>query len=167
MTDDVVFFKWQTSYNVNIKVIDQQHRELVNILNRLFVAISKREADKTISGILDAMVAYTRTHFELEERLLQQANYSDYAAHKEEHVKLLAQLDELCRKHMVEEKVIYFEMVSFLKNWLKEHILGVDMKYSQALQRAGFDTDDWETEAGREFAKMQESKKWWEVWKAA
>jgi hemerythrin len=162
-----VFFKWSPAYSVNIKTIDNQHLELVNILNRLFVAVAKREGDKVIAGILDALISYTQTHFALEERLLRQAQYKDLEAHMEEHKKLLAQLDHLCKKHLIEEKAIYFEMLSFLKTWLKEHIQGVDTKYSAALQQAGFSVEAWEREATAEFALMSESKKWWEVWKAA
>lgn len=167
MSNTEVFFKWSPDYSVNIRTIDNQHKELVNILNRLFVAVSMREGDKAIAGILDALTSYTQTHFALEERLMQQANYQDFDAHKAEHRKLLDQLDQLCRKHMLEEKPIYFEMLGFLKNWLKEHIQGVDTKYSAALQQAGFSVAAWEREATAEFARMSEAKKWWEVWKAA
>lgn len=168
MPNDEIFFKWSPDYSVNIKTIDDQHRELVNILNRLFIAVSRREGDKAIAGILDALLCYTQTHFALEERLMQQANYRDYEAHKQEHVKLIAQLDQLCKKHLLEEKPIYFEMMSFLKTWLKEHIQGVDRKYSTALQQAGFSVAAWEKEATAEFALMSNAKKqWWELWKAA
>ncbi|MDD4912848.1 MAG: bacteriohemerythrin [Sideroxydans sp.] len=167
MPNTEVFFKWSPEYSVNIQTIDNQHQELVNILNRLFIAISKHEGDKVIAGILDALLGYTQTHFALEERLLKQAKYKDFDAHKAEHEKLLAQLDQLCKKHLLEEKPIYFEMLSFLKNWLKEHIKGVDTKYSAALQLSGFSVASWEREATREFARMSDSKKWWEVWKAA
>jgi hemerythrin len=167
MTHQEVFFKWLPEYSVDIKTIDDQHRELVNILNRLFVAVSCREGDKVIAGILDALMTYTQTHFELEERLMRQAKYKDIDPHREEHRKLLDQLDQLCTRHLLEEKVIYFEMLSFLKKWLKEHIQGVDTKYSAALQQAGFSVSAWESEAAAEFTLMSNSKKWWEVWKAA
>jgi hemerythrin len=167
MDDSEIFFKWRPEYSVNIKTIDNQHQELVNILNRLFVAVSKREGDKAIAGILDALTSYTQTHFALEERLMRQAKYKDLEPHIAEHKKLLAQLDQLAKKHMVEEKTIYFEMLTFLKTWLKEHIQGVDTKYSAALQEVGFSVDAWEQEATAEFAAMSDSKKWWELWKAA
>ena len=167
MSDEEVFFQWTPEYSVNIATIDNQHRELVNILNRLFVAVAKREGEKVIAGILDALMSYTQTHFTLEERLMAQAKYKDLPAHKEEHKKLIGQLDHLCKKHLVEDKPIYFEMLSFLKTWLKEHIQGVDKKYSAALQQAGFSVTQWEKEATTEFALMSNSKKWWEVWKTA
>jgi hemerythrin len=167
MDNNEIFFKWRPEYSVNIKTIDSQHQELVNILNRLFIAVSKREGDKAIAGILDALVSYTQTHFALEERLMREARYKDIEPHMAEHKKLLEQLDQLARKHMLEEKTIYFEMLTFLKTWLKEHIQGVDTKYSAALQQAGFSVEAWEREATAEFAAMSNSKKWWELWKAA
>jgi hemerythrin len=167
MSNDEVFFKWSSDYSVNIKTIDDQHQELVNILNRLFVAVCMREGDKVIAGILDALMDYTKKHFSLEERLMRMAGYKDIEAHMAEHKKLLDQLDQLCKKHLIEEKPIYFEMLNFLKKWLKEHIKGVDTRYSKALLEAGFSVVEWEKEATAEFTQMSNSKKWWEIWKAA
>jgi hemerythrin len=168
MSSNEVFFKWTSSYSVGINTIDSQHQELVNILNRLFVAVSKREGEKVIAEILDALMNYTKTHFALEERLMRKAKYKDLEPHMEEHRRLLEKLDQLCNKHLVEEKPIYFEMLSFLKTWLKEHIQGVDTKYGTALQQAGFSTAEWENEASAEFAAMAEKTgRWWQIWKAA
>ena len=134
---DEVFFKWSSDYCFNIKAIDDQHQELMNILNRLFVAVAKQEGEKAIVGTLDALIGYTETHFALEEELMQQANYADIEAHKLEHQKLAEQLNQLCSKHSLEEKPIYFELTRFLKSWFREHILGVDRKYCAALQKSG------------------------------
>lgn len=164
-SNEEVFFKWSPEYSVNIKTIDSQHQELVRILNHLFIAVSKREGDKVIAGILDALMGYTKTHFALEERLMQQARYSDLEAHKLEHKKLIEELDRLCKKHLLEEKPIYFEMLGFLKSWLKEHIQGVDTKYSTELQKAGFAFAEWEKEANDAFAAMiEKTGRWWKVW---
>lgn len=158
------FFKWSPEYSVHIKAIDAQHKVLVDILNRLFVAVSKREGDKVIAGILDALMSYTQKHFTLEENLMRQARYADLEAHMEEHRKLIEKLDSLSKKYLLEDKPIYFEMLSFLKTWLKEHIMGVDQKYSAALRDANYSVDSWEMEATAEFSTMSESKKWWKIW---
>lgn len=154
MEHSEVFFKWLPEYSVGIDEIDAQHQELVNILNRLFVAVSRLEGEQVIAGILDGLTAYTRTHFALEEQLLRQAKYIELDAHLAEHHKLLDKLNALSRKHLEEEKPIYFEMLSFLKTWLKEHIQGEDAKYSTALRKAGFAVTEWEREANKTFAEM-------------
>ena len=165
MANDEVYFKWSPEYSVNIKTIDSQHQELVNMLNRLFVAVAQREGNKVIGGILEALRSYTRTHFSLEERLMEQAHYADFEAHKVEHQKLIEQLDQLCKKHLTDDKPIYFEVLRFLKTWIKEHIKGVDAKYSVALQQAGFSLAAWESEAAREFNVMiEKTGRWWRIW---
>ena len=164
MSNEEVFFKWSPDYSVDIKTIDNQHQELVSILNHLFIAVSKRQADKEIAVILDDLVGYTKTHFALEERLMQQANYEDFEAHKLEHRKLLERLDQLTKKYLLEEKPIHFELLSFLKVWLKEHIKGSDKKYSAALRKKGFSMAAWEREATAAFMEMVEKTgRWWRM----
>ncbi len=169
MSDSEVFFKWSPDYSVEIKAIDDQHKELIAILNRLFVAVSRQEGDKVIAGILDALTAYTRTHFALEEQLLRQAKYEDLDAHMEEHRQFIEKLDQLCKVHLLEEKPIYFELLSFLKTWLRDHIKVEDTKYSAALHAAGFSTNEWEREATELFKRADSNPKnqWWKLWRAA
>jgi len=169
MPSNEVFFKWSPEYSVNIKAIDDQHKELVAILNRLFLAVSRLEGDEAIAGILDALTGYTRTHFALEERLMREAKYAALKEHIEEHRRLMEKLDRLCKVHLLEEKPIYFEMLSFLKTWLRDHIQGDDRNYSAALQAAGFSTSQWELEATEAFAAMSSNARnqWWRIWKAA
>jgi hemerythrin len=168
MSTDKAFFKWSPKYSVNIKIIDDQHRELVNILNRLCNAVTRREGNKAIAVILDSLMSYTQTHFRLEESLMQQAKFSDYEAHKLEHTKLIEQLDLLCTKHLFQETPIYFEMLRFLKTWLNGHLLGEVGKYSAALQQSGFSVSAWEKEISAEFALTSNAKRqWWRFWKVA
>jgi hemerythrin len=165
ISNQEVFFKWSPDYSVNIKTIDSQHQELVNILNRLFVAVSMREGNSVIASILKALHSYTKTHFDLEERLMQQAQYSDFEAHKREHQILIDQLEVLSKKHLQEEKPIYFEMLRFLKTWLKQHIKGVDTRYSAELHRTSFSLEAWEREATAEFsALIEKTGRWWKLW---
>lgn len=168
MTTNEVFFKWSSDYSVGIKTIDDQHQELVNILNRMFVAVSRREGNKVIGGILDALMSYTQTHFTLEERLMRLADYEDIDSHMLVHKNLIAELNQISNKYMLEEKPVYFELLSFLRTWLREHIQGCDTKYSAALQQAGFSTESWERQANAEFASMTSTKRqWWQIWQTA
>jgi hemerythrin len=115
---------------------------------------------------LDALMSYTRTHFVLEERLMQQAKYKDLEAHKKEHRELIELLDRLHERSLSRDEAVYHEMMDFLKTWLKEHIRGVDTKYSTALKQAGFSVAAWEREASAEFKlKSREDQPWWKFWK--
>ncbi len=165
MSNNAVFFKWSPKYSVNIKSIDAQHRELVNIVNRLCNAVTRREGNKAIAEILDALTSYTQSHFRLEESLMHEAKFEDYEAHKLEHQQLLQQLDQLCTKHLFEETPIYFEMLTFLKSWLKGHLLGEVGKYSAVLQRGDFSVSEWEQSVSHQFGLMPNIRnEWWRFW---
>lgn len=159
--NDEVFFVWSPEYNTGIQAIDGQHRVLVNTLNRLAVAISKNEGEKVITGIFDALMNYTQTHFSLEERLMRQAKYDGLETHIEEHQKLIYQLEQLFSKHFNEEKPVYSELLDFMKIWLKGHTLGMDMKFSAALKKSEFSVAEWEQTASAEFALISNAKKHW------
>lgn len=162
---DEFFFNWSDEYSVGIPTIDKQHQELVNMLNRLFIAASGREDAGTAGGILNALMDYTRTHFSLEERLLLAAKYPDVERHKLEHQKMIAKLDELTRRFRLEEEQVYPELLGFLRSWLKEHILDSDMRYSETLRQAGFSTKAWEQDAKAEFDSMVErTGRWFKIW---
>lgn len=137
LSDDEVFFQWSPDYSVDVKAIDEQHQELIGILNQLFVVVSRPEPDTVIIETLDALLNFTKTHFALEEQLMQQANYGDLEAHKAEHRKLIDRLNQFRQKLEHKDEHLYFEILGFVKTWLKGHILDVDRKYTPTMQKAG------------------------------
>lgn len=74
---------------LDAEVIDQQHRELVNMLNRLNNAVKNRQSREDIYRIIDEVIAYTGFHFETEERLMAQSGYADIEWHKDKHKQLM------------------------------------------------------------------------------
>ena len=66
---------------------------------------------------------------------MQKAGYDDLAPHKREHGKLTDQVhDIVARFAKGNGDGIDDEVLTFLKNWLTGHILGVDMRYTPYLR---------------------------------
>ncbi len=133
MTASIKCACWSSEFSVNHHAIDEQHQELIEILNRLFLAVAEREGHKVTLSVLDSLLNYTQTHFAYEENVLREANYSDLDVHVQEHKKLGAELNELVEKYMIEGTQIYFELLRLLRKWLKKHIQGSDMNYRDVL----------------------------------
>jgi hemerythrin len=135
-----VLFEWSKSMEIGIDEIDDQHQELVVLLNRLFVSMVQREREKATIEILDALIDYTKTHFTLEEQLMRDAKYEaqEYALHQRAHRDFIEKVDAAARKSLVEGKSVSFEMIHFLKHWLREHILVSDRQFADAVLRAGY-----------------------------
>ena len=103
-----LFFAWSDAMSVGIAEIDEQHKMLVDILNRLFLAVVQRESNAITIEILDTLVDYTKTHFGLGEKLLQDAEYdsTEFAAHQREHHAFVEKISTVASKHLVEGKSV-------------------------------------------------------------
>ena len=99
--------------------------------------MSQGKSKDVLAKILNELVDYTKIHFATEEKILEQNKYPKLASHKQEHVNLTNQF--LALKHDFEngKVTISIEVLTFLKDWLKNHILGVDQQYSDLLVANG------------------------------
>ena len=69
--------------------IDRQHRELVNMLNRLNDAVKNHESRNDIYRLIDEVISYTRLHFATEEQLMVQSGFPEIESHKRMHEELI------------------------------------------------------------------------------
>ena len=73
----------------NVTEIDQQHQNLMNILNKLNDAVKNNESREDIYRIIDDVISYTCLHFVTEERIMAQSGYPGIEAHKDKHKELI------------------------------------------------------------------------------
>lgn len=116
---------WSPSISVNVSHFDEQHKELVNLINELHAGMLSSSAHEVMEDILNRLANYTLTHFKEEEEYMVKYNYPNYLEHKESHEKLAEQVKMIISKHKEGAKINKV-VLSFLKNWLNEHIIGED-----------------------------------------
>ena len=133
----MAFIDWSDQLSVEIRQIDDQHKKLIAIVNTLFDAMSQGKAKEVMGKVFTELVQYTKTHFQTEERLMQQYAYPDFAAHKKEHDDLTKTAMDLQEKFNKGALTLSIETSKFLKDWLTKHILGSDKKYSPFLKSKG------------------------------
>ncbi len=126
--DDDVLIEWGPSYMLGVDLIDEQHKKLVALVNKLHKARKTGEDLQTLGKIFDELVQYTASHFSDEEALQARANYPDINNHKEVHKKLVAKVLEY-GEQLKAGKLQAADLMRFLSDWLINHIQGTDSKY--------------------------------------
>ena len=125
----MALFQWNNSFSVNNSEIDNQHKKLVALVNELHDAMGQGKSRDVLGGIFNELVSYTKYHFKSEENQMLNKNYPDYTAHRLEHQKLTNQVLKLKQEFDSGKVVISIDLLNFLKDWLKNHILESDKKY--------------------------------------
>lgn len=72
---------WKSSYALGMSEIDEQHRTLFEIMNKMWQAIVHNEKQSTMVEILQALELYTVQHFTEEEVFMQSFNYPNFDKH--------------------------------------------------------------------------------------
>jgi len=128
---------WDNSYSTGIQKFDEQHKVLIRMVNDLHDAMQQKRSKEAVGQILRGLAEYTVTHFADEEKVFAQTHYPDEANHKVIHKKLVDQVVGFIGKFQSGEAVLSQDLLSFLQDWLINHIKGEDKKYGPHLIKNG------------------------------
>jgi len=120
---------------VGIDELDDQHRQIIDMINLLHEALPKRDSAAEIRQVLVRLVEYTQKHFSAEERYLQQLHYPALETQREEHRELVRDLREILLRLKRGEDISVRKLLAFLKNWWITHIEREDLKYASWVRR--------------------------------
>lgn len=140
---------WEKIFETGITEVDDQHRHLVRLINDLNEeVVSQLDFDNydKIMEILGELKQYTVDHFNHEEQLMKNhmeglneealAKFWPYFKnHRSEHNAFVAKVQQLFDKDIDErQKEISIELINFLVDWLKNHILKIDRQLPKFFQ---------------------------------
>jgi hemerythrin len=125
--------KWDESYSVGVPILDDQHKILIGLINRLELI---EQGDGDLNEIMDKLDWYVREHFSLEESMLKDVGYASLKAHITEHRDFEKWLHS-AQSHMASGgfagSIVATSIRDHLQDWLMKHILEVDMDYKDDL----------------------------------
>lgn len=125
-------FVWNDKLELGVHQMDEEHKILIQKINTLVEALEAQYTKKNKPVLLSSFndfADYTAIHFAEEEMFMQSINYAQYSSHKRIHEKLLEQVGAY-GKLILNDQLDDKKLVSFLRNWLMSHIMGVDMQYA-------------------------------------
>jgi hemerythrin len=133
----MALIQWNDSLSVNVVEIDKQHQKLVGMINELNDAMRQGKGKDALGKIVNGLIIYEGTHFKTEEKYFDQLGYPDAGAHKKEHLDFTVKVSQFNGGLARGEFGLSIEVMSFLSDWLQNHIKGVDKKYGPFFNEKG------------------------------
>ena len=129
------FAVWKDEYSVGVDVLDDDHRKLLNLINKFQTAVQYQTGEVFEKEALAEVIDYTKYHFEREEKMMEEAGYADIETHKKIHRSMIAKIDGFMLEYDKQGHLALQEVSEYLQTWLVEHINGTDQDYSAVLQK--------------------------------
>ncbi|WP_417514337.1 putative bifunctional diguanylate cyclase/phosphodiesterase [Marinobacter sp.] len=139
--DTTVFeiFPWNRNFETGIEKIDEQHKVLVEILNRLAWHFASSTSELECGHILDELLSYAAYHFRAEEEIWKASIGHEEMVknHHDGHQLFFVQIQMYRSSDEPDEKIMG-ELFNYLTRWLAFHILESDRRMAltiKALER--------------------------------
>jgi hemerythrin len=132
----MAFMEWDDTFSVGVVEIDGQHKRLIGMVNEFYESI-KNDHNEAFARLLDSLIEYAVYHFTTEEKYMDQFGYPGTESHKEEHRLFKKKILDVKKRFEAGSLVLSLEITTFLKDWIAEHVRGVDKRYSKCFNDNG------------------------------
>lgn len=131
----MALIEWTRDLSVEIDALDDQHRQLVDIVNQYDDAIRRELEPRQINEVLNDLIGYTQEHFGYEENLLAEAHYPELRHHQDLHRQFLQKIERFQFDFVQGDTKVLQEIREYLKYWLISHIVMDDNNYIKHLKQ--------------------------------
>jgi len=128
---------WGPKYYIGLSTIDNQHKVLVDLINKTYQHYGSDGNKKKLKEVLNELIEYTKFHFGEEEKYFKQFGFTDIEAHKAKHEQFVNKMKHFAEDINAGDTTVSFDIIDFLKNWLIQHILKSDVQYVPLFKQHG------------------------------
>jgi hemerythrin len=122
------YLEWKAEYSVGIESMDVEHREMIELINNVYGELEGRRDTDAIEGFLGEVHSAISSHFALEERIMREAGYEEYEAHKNDHEALLDQIHEMMDASFENADTGLEILEGNLSSWFSNHFSTFDAR---------------------------------------
>ncbi|MDA3899222.1 MAG: bacteriohemerythrin [Spirochaetes bacterium] len=132
--------KWSEKYSLGIDEIDNDHKELIKLLETLQESYDTCLDKETTLEMFNKLEDYAAKHFSLEESIMDDLKYPFKSGHVRDHTYFATMVKKWRNDEKIECKSQ--KLSQFLTEWLFEHILHHDMKLRDHIKQENHKTDE-------------------------
>ncbi len=125
--------KWDDSLSVGIAEVDQEHKELIDTLNRYHALMQAGETQEDFASYLQNFKGSFAKHLNTEASAIHESGFPEEDAHIKDHEESLFELDRMLERSKAGEDVT-IEFFEFLSHWIREHTMKFDKRFADYLK---------------------------------
>lgn len=127
----MALLQWQDRYSVGIAAVDHEHRELIELINRLHDELPRGAASATVESFFGDLFKAISAHFALEERFMREHRYDQFPQHKADHERLLDEIRDIMDAALGERETSMDALARRLDAWFSRHFETHDARLHQ------------------------------------
>jgi hemerythrin len=120
---------WKDEFSVGVEEMDNQHKKLFTMINRLIEEQKQLTDPKTIAELLTEMTDYAQEHFRAEEYLMAEYGFNRKVEQEKQHQAFIDKTISFYSASDIGPNILSNALLDFLSEWLVDHILKEDMMY--------------------------------------
>jgi hemerythrin len=130
---------WNPPSPIGVEELDAQHRRFFEHGEALEEAVANGEARHRVEGMLHFLLLYAEEHFRAEERLMDETQYPEAAAHSRDHADFRRRLRSLVPvwESDGDSPALLLALVGFLRFWQVDHVSSRDGHFGEYLASHG------------------------------
>jgi hemerythrin len=129
----MALLQWKDHYSVGIEAVDHEHRELIDLINRLHDELAAQGEAASVETFLGDVYKAISAHFALEERFMREHHYDQLAQHKTDHERLLDEIRDIMDEFVDGEELAREGLSARLDAWFSRHFETHDARLHHAL----------------------------------
>lgn len=124
---------WTEAMSVGVPELDEDHKGLIQVINLLEAHAGSEASADIVRQCMVSLMRYAQVHFGREERVMTVCTFPGLAHHQEEHRAFVSRMKEIEKRFADDPDgltaYVTEELIDYLSNWLRHHILIEDMAY--------------------------------------
>jgi hemerythrin len=127
------YLRWSEDFSIGVDSVDYEHQTLMEMINTIYAELENRRDIAEVKQTLGEVHARISAHFALEERIMCQASYEEFAAHKDDHEDLLDQIRTLMDAIEYDPEPALDMLSEQLADWFSRHFATFDARLHSRL----------------------------------
>jgi len=128
---------WEDRMSLGLYLIDEQHKELVCLINNISDALERGAGTSEVSRFIRRFYNYTIEHFQTEESLMDHETYPEYFTQVREHLDCSMKALEFHRMFVENPDFDLRAFLDYIVEWFVSHTTGIDQTLAKHLLDRG------------------------------